>query len=154
MSTTPVILLVEDDESDVIFLKRSFQKIKLPYPVRVAETGQRAIRYLSGDGEFADRASFPLPTHILMDLKLPERSGIEVLEWIRTQPGLKDIKVAVLTSSSENRDLKRTRELGVECYLVKPMSFAVLIELARSIESWVRLGQCPTANRLSHEEVT
>ena len=154
MTRTPVILLIEDDESDIIFLKRAFQKIGLPFAVHVAETGQKAIHYLSGAGGYADRNEFPLPTHVLMDLKLPERSGIEVLEWIRTEPALQDLKVAILTSSSESRDLKRARELGAECYLVKPMSFAVLLELTRSIEDWIRSGRCPSASQWSHEEVT
>lgn len=152
MNRTPVILVLEDDESDIIFLKRAFHKIDLRLPVQVAETGQEAINYLSGAGRYADRNAYPLPTHVLMDLKLPERSGIEVLEWIRSEPALGSLKIAILTSSSENRDLQRARELGAECYLVKPMSFAVLVELCRSIEEWIRNGRCPSASQWSQEQ--
>lgn len=147
MSGAPVILLVEDDESDVIFLKRAFQKTGIAHPLRVAEDGRKAISYLSGDGEYADRTRHPLPTHVLLDLKLPEKSGFEVLEWIRKTPTLGALHVSILTSSSEGRDLRRARDLGADCYLVKPMSFSVLQELARGIDEWVRTGRVPEANQ-------
>lgn len=149
---SPVILVVEDDESDIIFLKRAFEKIKLPYRVCYAETGRRAVDYLSGADAYADRSSCPVPTHVLMDLKLPEKSGLEVLEWMRSRPELQGIHVSILTSSSENRDLRRARELGAECYLVKPMSFAVLLDLARSIDAWVRTGQIPPSSQWPSEQ--
>jgi len=144
MSAGPAILLVEDDESDIIFLKRAFEKVGLAYPLQVAETGKKAVDYLSGSGPYADRNTYPLPTHVLMDLKLPEKSGLELLEWIRTRPELQEIKVTILTSSSEKRDLLRARELGASCYLVKPMSFSVLTELARNIVEWIGTGRLPS----------
>lgn len=143
MTSAPVILLVEDDESDIIFLKRAFEKVGFAYPLQVAETGKKAVDYLSGTGRFADRGAFPLPTHVLMDLKLPEKSGLEILEWIRTRPELQGLKVTILTSSSEKRDLRRAKELGAACYLVKPMSFSVLLELARGIVDWISTGRLP-----------
>lgn len=154
MTRSPVLLVIEDDESDLIFLKRAFQKIGLTVPVRVVETGLKAVHYLAGEGDYADRDRFPAPTHVLMDLKLPEKSGIEILEWVRGRPDLQELKVAILTSSGESRDLKRARELGAECYLVKPMSFAVLVELSRSVESWIVSGQCPSASPWFHERAS
>ena len=147
MTLSPLLLLIEDDESDLLFLKRAFQKIGLQVPFRIVETGRKAVDYLGGAGPYADRGQFPLPTHILMDLKLPEKSGLAILEWIRSQSGLIALHVSILTSSSENRDLHHAQELGAECYLVKPMSFAVLVELARTIECWVLTGQIPAASR-------
>jgi CheY-like chemotaxis protein len=144
MIAGPAILLVEDDESDIIFLKRAFEKVGLPYPLRIAETGKKAVDYLSGVGPYADRAAYPMPTHILMDLKLPEKSGLEILEWIRTRPELQELKVTILTSSSEKRDLRRARELGAACYLVKPMSFSVLTDMTRGIVEWVGTGRLPS----------
>src|SRR5882672_4943536 len=141
MTPDPVLLLVEDDESDVLFLKRAFQKAGATFRLQVAQTGRDAIAYLAGEGAYADRSAFPAPTHVLLDLNLPEKPGLEVLEWIRSVPALSGIHVSILTSSRESRDLRRGRELGAECYLVKPMSFAVLLDLARSLNEWIRTGQ-------------
>lgn len=143
--TTPssVILLVEDDEGDIIFLKRAFGRVGLQATLRVAQTGRMAVDYLAGAGDYADREAHPLPTHVLLDLKLPEKSGLEILEWMRSQPGLSHVRVSILTSSSESQDLRRARELGADCYLVKPMGFNILVELARSIDGWVRTGHIP-----------
>ena len=134
---SPRLLVVEDDGSDVVFLKRAFQKIGFEHPVDVAGTGSEAITRLAVDG------GQPAPTHVLLDLKLPEKSGFEVLEWIRSQAGLSGLHVAILTSSSESNDLRRAHELQAECYLVKPIAFNVLVDLVRSIDRWIRSGEIP-----------
>ncbi|HLY10786.1 MAG TPA: response regulator [Planctomycetota bacterium] len=141
MNPSPVLLLVEDDPSDVLFLKRAFQKLGIPHPLHVAETGRKAMELLSGEGTAADRALHPAPTHLIMDLKLPEKSGLEVLEWIRSERTLRRLPVSILTSSKEERDVRRAKELGVDGYFVKPMSFALLIELAQILDHWVRTGE-------------
>ena len=146
MSGSFHILLVEDDESDVIFLKRAFRKVGSSAQLQFVGNGVRAIEYLSGAGCYADRTTYPQPTHLLLDLKLPVKSGFEVLEWIRSRPDLGDLRVCILTSSSENRDLRRAKELGADCYLVKPMSFVALLEVAKSIDEWIRSGRIPSAS--------
>jgi len=146
MMPTPHILLVEDDESDVTFLKRALAKVEMTFPLDVVGNGRLAMDYLAGSGRFVDRATYPSPTHVLLDLKLPEKSGFEVLEWIRGVPALKELRVAILTSSGEGPDLQRAKELSVDCYLVKPMSFALLVEVARGIDLWIRTGQIPGAD--------
>ena len=95
MSNT--ILLVEDEENDVFFLKHAFEEVGVLNPLRVAQDGQEALDYLSGRGEYADRERFPLPCLILLDLKLPRVMGFEVLQWIREQPALKTLIVVVLS---------------------------------------------------------
>jgi CheY-like chemotaxis protein len=148
MNPAPSILLVEDDENDVTFLKRAFEKAKMTFPLQVVGNGRLAIEYLGGTGRFSDRAKHPPSTHLLLDLKLPEKSGFEVLEWIRAVPALKELRVAILTSSSESPDLQRAKELGADCYLVKPMSFALLLDVAKALEVWVRTGRTPSADAL------
>jgi CheY-like chemotaxis protein len=142
------ILLVEDDENDVTFLKRAFGKVEMPFPLQIVENGRLAIEYLGGMGRFSDRTKHLAPTHLLLDLKLPEKSGFEVLQWIRGVPALKDLRVAILTSSKEGPDLQRAKELEADCYLVKPMSFALLVEVAKAIDEWVRTGRTPSADVL------
>ena len=138
---SPRILLVEDDGTDVVFLKRAFLKVGIDIPLDVADTGVAAIHHLSD-------ARRPLPTHVLLDLKLPEKSGFEVLQWIREQERLSGLHVAILTSSNEASDIRRALELRAECYVVKPMSFTLLLDVARSIDRWVRTGVIPPAAAL------
>jgi CheY-like chemotaxis protein len=142
---SPRVLFVEDDGTDVVFLKRAFLKTGFEAPVDVVDTGLEAIAYLAGSGPYADRARHPSPTHVLLDLKLPEKSGLEVLQWIRQQAGLGGLHVAILTSSSEASDIRRAVELRAEAYWVKPMSFSLLLDVARSIGRWVKTGEVPAA---------
>lgn len=101
MTETPAILLVEDNPDDVMFLGRAFEKAGCPVSLRVIADGQEAVDYLGGAGRYADRKEHPLPIRVLLDLKLPNHSGLEILEWLRGHPDLKDLRVIVLTSSSE-----------------------------------------------------
>jgi CheY-like chemotaxis protein len=140
------VLLVEDNESDVLFTKRAFLKAGLPHRLQVVTNGRAAIQYLSGAGAFADREKHPVPSHLLLDLKLPEKSGFEVLEWIRSSPGLQDLHVSILTSSSESADIHRAKQLRADCYLVKPMSFAGLLEIVASLDEWIRANRIPPAS--------
>lgn len=138
------ILLVEDDSNDILFVQRAFQRVNSVNPIRIVKDGDSAIQYLSGEGPFADRDRNPLPALILLDLKLPRRSGIEILQWIREQPGLRRIPVVVLTSSRETIDLERTYDLGANSYLVKPVKFEDLTKMIEAINTyWLRFNECP-----------
>jgi CheY-like chemotaxis protein len=128
-----VILLVEDNPDDELFARRAFAKVCPDARLIPARDGEIAIDYLSGHGEFRDRSHHPLPNLILLDLKLPRRSGLEVLEWLRNEPELQDITVVVLTSSEETRDVERAKALGVQAYYVKPVTNAAFLETAKSI---------------------
>lgn len=125
----PVILLAEDDPNDVFFMQRAFAKAGASLPLQVVGNGRETVEYLSGTGKFADRSEFPLPSLVLLDLKLPYMSGFDVLMWIRMQPSIKDIAVIVLTSSSEERDQQMAAELGAKAYFVKPPSREVVGEI-------------------------
>jgi CheY-like chemotaxis protein len=115
-----MLLLVEDNLDDVFFLRRAMGKANISVPLHVAENGQKAIEYLQGVGEYGNRALHPLPSLVLLDLKIPYVSGFEVLIWIREQPILADLSVVILTSSPEQRDWEMAVNLGASGYLVKP----------------------------------
>jgi CheY-like chemotaxis protein len=139
------ILLVEDNVDDVTLVRRAFRKANIEHPMHVVVDGDQAIAYLSGAGEFANRSQYPLPSLVLLDLKLPRKSGLEVLSWIRTQPLLKRLLVVVLTSSRESNDVNDAYDVGANSYLVKPVEFDALLELARSLEMyWLFLNEHPT----------
>ena len=138
------ILLVEDNYNDVLLIKRAFRKAKIAPSMSIVADGDEAIAYLSQTGQYADVEQFPIPSLVLLDLKLPRRSGLEVLAWIRQQSELKPLLVIVLTSSQENYDLDRAYELGVNSYLVKPVYFQDLVSLVELIDAyWLRTNKTP-----------
>jgi CheY-like chemotaxis protein len=127
------VLYVEDEDNDVFLMHRAFQKAGVANPLHVARDGSEAMRYLSGQGDFADRERFPLPCLLLLDLNLPRRSGLEVLKWTRDQPALRAIPIVILTSSSQDRDIASAYSLGANGYLVKPPSPDKLLELVTAL---------------------
>jgi CheY-like chemotaxis protein len=140
----PTVLLVEDDPDDVLLTRRAFAKAHFPTPLHVVSDGQGAIDYLGGEGEYADRGRFPLPLILLLDLKLPRRSGFEVLQWLRGQPGLRRIPVVVLTGSGQSVDVNRAYDLGANSYLVKPVRSDDLTDLVKSLNLyWLLLNEKP-----------
>ena len=139
-----VILLAEDDPNDVLLIQRAFQRNHVANPVQVVRDGDEALAYLRGQAPFADRERHPLPVLMLMDLKMPRKSGLEVLEWVRQQPGLKRLPIIVLTSSNQSPDINRAYELGANSYLVKPAGFDSLLDLVKNLDMyWLILNEKP-----------
>jgi CheY-like chemotaxis protein len=123
------VLLVEDNEDDTFIFGRAYKQTQSRYPMYFVQNGEQAIDYLAGRGAYTDRTSFPVPFLVLLDLKLPLCTGLNVLEWMATQPALAAVSVVVLTSSAESRDVRRARELGARAYLLKPPTPGVLTNL-------------------------
>lgn len=123
------MLIMEDDENDVLLLKRAFKKLNFEYPMYRVRDGEEGIDYLRGQGRFSNREEFPYPSVILMDLKMPKKSGFEVLKWIKEHPFCKMTPVIVFSSSAQDDDIKRAYELGAGSYFLKPHDFTELLEL-------------------------
>lgn len=123
------ILLVEDNADDVFFMRRALKKAGIAALLQVVEDGQEAIHYLSGQGDYSDRQKAPLPSLVLLDLKMPRKSGLEVLEWVRRQPELGGLVVIVLTSSRQSKDVAAAARLGANSFLVKPPNVDELTDL-------------------------
>jgi CheY-like chemotaxis protein len=113
------ILLVEDNEDDVFLMQFALKTAGIYNPLQVVEDGERAVDYLRGSGEYADRARFPYPAVIFLDVKLPYMSGFDVLEWIKSRPDLASTPVVVLSSSNSPRDIELAAKFGVP-YAIKP----------------------------------
>jgi CheY-like chemotaxis protein len=138
------ILLVEDEPNDVFFMQRAFDKARLLNPLKVVTDGEQAIAYLKGDGLYANRTEYPFPFLMLLDLRLPKRSGFEVLQWVRAQPGLRRLLVVVLTSSKEGPDINQAYDLGANSYLVKPPQAEELTEVLHRLNSyWIAMNIPP-----------
>lgn len=138
------ILLVEDDDNDVFLIKRAFRKLNLPHSLHLVEDGEAAINYLQGREPYNQKDNFILPELILLDLKLPRISGLEVLQWIRQQPDLKRMPIVILTASRESIDINKAYDLGVNSYLVKPVNFNEFLEMLSTLNSyWLKFNENP-----------
>lgn len=144
MNRPAQILLVEDNRMDVELTLDAFRQARVMHTVHVATNGQDALDYLFGRGRYADRAAFPLPDLILLDLKLPDIDGFEVLRQVKTTPILKRLPIVILTSSREEGDRALSYDNGANSYLVKPVSFEEFLEVIRQIEEyWISLNVAP-----------
>jgi CheY-like chemotaxis protein len=148
MADTAVILLAEDEEDYVLLIQRAFSEAKILNPLHVVWNGQEAIAYLKGEGKYANREEYPLPDLFLLDLKMPRVNGFEVLKWVRAQPGLAPLRVLVLTSSEEIRDVNEAYRLGANSFLVKPLDFQDFTQVGRLIqEFWLKASKTPETFR-------
>src|SRR5579859_4724479 len=142
------ILVVEDNEDHVFLLKHAFQKAGILNPVQVANNGEDAIAYLEGTGLYSNWKEFPLPSIVLLDLKLPGLDGLDVLRWIRQQPGLKALRVAMLTSSDLGQEINTAYEVGANVFLTKPVDLDKLVEMLKVFRAhWLEFAQAPQVSR-------
>lgn len=138
-----LILYAEDEENDVFFLERAFKLTGSLHTLSCVADGEEAIHYLAGDGPFADRTNHPIPALVLLDINMPKRTGLEVLEWIRRQSHFKSLPVLIFTSSSRPEDKARACELGADDYLPKPADPLKLVDLVKSLdERWLSRPAC------------
>ena len=136
-----VVLYAEDDPNDVFFMRRGFSKMG-GVRLHIVEHGGAAIDYLSGAGAYGDRTQYPLPTLLILDVKMPECSGLEVLAWVRARDEFATLPVVMFTSSTQGSDVAESRRLGADGYFVKPSN---AMNLARLMESIVTKAQVPRA---------
>lgn len=148
MPTLMTILHVEDDSNDVLLFRHACQKAGVALNLQEAIDGEEAIAYLNGEKQFADRQAHPLPHLVLLDLKMPRVSGFDVLVWMRLDPRFRHVPVVVLSSSNHDADVQRAYSAGANSYLVKPVGFNTLVDLARSIHDYWLLFNQPAAHSL------
>jgi CheY-like chemotaxis protein len=134
------ILYAEDEENDIFFLNLALQDLGSPHTLEAVPDGEQAIDYLAGKGAFTDRVGYPLPALVLLDINMPKKSGLEVLEWIRRQPQFKSLPIVILTSSLRQEDMDKARHLGADDYLLKASHPAKLSEIVKSLQDrWLSL---------------
>lgn len=146
------ILIVEDNDDHAFFIEHAFRQARLANPTFRVSNGDEAVDYLAGVGKFSNRSEYPLPNLVLLDLKMPCRNGFEVLEWIRQQPGMKRLRVVVLTTSDEVRDVNRAYELGANSFLVKPVTAPDFMQVVKAVNSyWMLMSPAPDVERARQE---
>ena len=136
------ILLVEDCPDDRFLLQKAWAEAGIENPLRMLEDGQQACDYLSGMGKYADRASFPPPVLLLLDVKMPGKSGLEVLEWLRGRESSRRLPVIMMSASTHPKDAAEAYRLGANSFVIKPSSAAELVEFASALKSyWLRFNE-------------
>ncbi len=141
------ILHVEDEPADIEIIAFAFQRAGFGQLLRVVTDGQDAMDYLSGAGPYADRQKYPVPCLILLDLKLPKVSGLELLAWLRQQPNLRRIVVIVFSSSTHPSDVERAYELGANSFIQKPSDLEANLHLGEVLKAWwLELNRFPPAS--------
>jgi CheY-like chemotaxis protein len=129
------ILFAENEEDDIVLTRQALKEAGVVNPLIDVPDGQEAIRYLQGEGRYADRTMYPLPCLLLLDLKMPRLTGLGVLTWLRDHPEVRhNLSVVILSSWDEQTDVQRATELGAADYLLKPTRFDELIDLMREVK--------------------
>jgi CheY-like chemotaxis protein len=139
------VLLVEDNDNDVFMMKMACQRTGIPHAFRVVSDGDAAVEYLSGSGAYGDLAAYPPADVVFLDIKMPRRDGHEVLKWIRSQPGLKNLPVIMLTGSDQDADVTQAYQLGATSYLQKipdPAEFGQAVRII--LKYWLEFHITPS----------
>jgi CheY-like chemotaxis protein len=151
MQENAVILVAEDDASDALLLKLAFRRSNNTADLHFVQNGEEVIAYLLGDHPFEDRARFPLPEVLLLDLKMPRVDGYDVLEWLGHHREFKSMSVGVLSGMEGTANIQRAFELGADFYLIKPHNPAELAGLAAQIaERQTRVSAGVSSDMMLH----
>ena len=138
------ILLAEDDEDDLFLMRRAAVKAGLANPLHVVRDGEQVLAYLKGEGVYGDRAQYPFPTVLLLDIKMPGMNGLDVLSAIRRDPRLRRLVVIFLTSSNQTQDINLAFELQANSYLVKPGDTNGMTNILQKLKDyWFMMNQYP-----------
>jgi CheY-like chemotaxis protein len=139
------ILMAEDDEDDRLLTKEALEENRLINDLRFVEDGEELLDYLNRRGPYAERGQSPRPGLILLDLNLPRKDGREALQEIKGDPRLREIPVVILTTSKADEDIHRSYALGANSYITKPVTFAGMVELTRTLgRYWFELVELPS----------
>ncbi len=138
------ILMADDDADDRALTKEALEEGRLMNTIRFVEHGEELIEYLKRTGRYAPPAEAPRPGLILLDLNMPRKDGRAVLKEIKSDPDLRTIPVVVLTTSKADEDVYRSYDLGVNSYIVKPVTFEALVDILQTLEKyWFEIVELP-----------
>lgn len=147
------ILYADDDLDDQLLVRDAMREAHLANEIRFANDGEELIDYLLNKGKFKDKIKYPRPGLILLDLNMPKKDGREALKEIKANPDLRMIPIVILTTSKVDEDILRSYDLGVNSFIVKPVSFNSLVEIVKSLaDYWFDIVQLPVEN-LEHSHV-
>jgi CheY-like chemotaxis protein len=143
MSAHATILLADDDEDDLFLLDRAFREANVPNPRNRVADGEQVLAYLEGAGQYGDRAKFPYPLFLLLDLQMPAMDGFEVLKWIRQHPLHKRLPVIAFTGHESKPVFRQAYDLGANSLHKKPSSFEDLVKLVEGLQAFWQITRMP-----------
>jgi CheY-like chemotaxis protein len=135
------VLCVDDSTDDTLLLQHACRRAGVKFALKAVDDGEKAIDYLTGVDGFSDRGTYPVPRLILLDLKMPTKTGFEVLDWLRLRPEYKSLPVAVFTSSQHQSDIHEAYRKGANCFLTKPVEYESLVQLVKAIDQSVHSSE-------------
>ncbi|AFZ31200.1 response regulator receiver protein [Gloeocapsa sp. PCC 7428] len=142
--TTVTILMADDDEDDCMLAREAFSESRLANDLHFVRDGEELMDYLYQRGKYAVANSAPRPGLILLDLNMPRKDGREALKEIKADPSLRQIPVVVLTTSKAEEDIYRSYDLGANSFITKPVTFASLVDVMRTIgKYWFEIVELP-----------
>ncbi|PSB21053.1 two-component system response regulator [filamentous cyanobacterium CCP2] len=130
--TGRVFLLAEDNRADVLLTQRAFRALGFPHVLQIVDHGEAAIDYLAGQGAYDDRDRHPFPALLLLDLKMPRKTGFEVMEWLQQQQLSIQVPIVVLSTSNNQIEIDRAYGLGATSYLLKPLTSSMLANILQT----------------------
>jgi CheY-like chemotaxis protein len=136
MQTNDLVLVAEDNPDDALLLRRALEKAGIRSRVKIVSDGEELLLYLQGRGAYANRENSPMPSLIILDLKMPRKSGLEVLEWLNENRDLAIVPTIVLSASNLEEDVRSAYHLGANTYFVKPSTFDELVETMKMVETY------------------
>jgi CheY-like chemotaxis protein len=136
--------MADDDADDRRLTQDAFEEGRLINDVRFVENGEQLLDYLRKEGAYAPPAEAPRPGLILLDLNMPRKDGRTVLKELKTDPDLRQIPVCILTTSKADEDIYKSYDLGVNSYIVKPVTFEALVDILQTLEKyWFEIVELP-----------
>ena len=127
------MLYVDDDQNDTELLHAATRRAEAHFDLQNVEDGEQAMAYLKGVPPFNDRLRYPLPSLILLDLKMPRATGFELLKWIRKHPEMAAVPILILSGSELHEDIRQAYAFGANSYLIKPLGFEALVNLVKDV---------------------
>jgi len=148
------VLVVDDSEDDRFFIERSLHQLKPDYRIIGLASGNEAIAYIRGDGQYADREMFQFPSYVITDLKMPDGDGFELLDFIKQNPALSIIPVVMLSASQDTDDIRQAYLLGASCYFAKPSAPQEMSDLIKRIHDYWSACEVPAVDQDGYALIT
>jgi CheY-like chemotaxis protein len=136
MLTNDLVLVAEDNPDDALLLRRALEKAGFRARIKIVSDGEELLLYLQGRGAYANRENSPMPSLIILDLKMPRKGGLEVLQWINENRDLAIVPTIVLSASNLEEDVRSAYHLGANTFFLKPSTFEELVETMKMVESY------------------
>lgn len=134
MDGSGLVLIAEDNPEDILLLKKALERAGVKARTQFVRDGEEVLLYLQGLGPYSHRDAYPLPNMIILDIKMPKRSGLEVLQWLSEHREFAVVPTVVLSSSNLESDVRKAYHLGANTYFVKPSSFEELVNTVKALQ--------------------